>query len=302
MSPLTERQLAEMRERQRKERETLSARGETPEGMSEKEARELGERVRERKKRMGSIPKGRAAPFRKGRIADDRTEEIVRARVSQALSAAGVDERRISQEALYLMPQDFVRKYRELHEACLKYGGERSAGSDGVSTDRAGSPGDESGSGVGKGSGLGKRTRLGSKSGLDQSTRHMRAKGGGKRWKDPAWIIKDERALEIKSRVDLRLSRIVEWIAEELRRMERGQDLSDTCLGCGRAMSTGKGRSNKRWIAEAEAKVRAELESEIRKRLSKELDRRDWVLDAGDDGSSSGRDAGEDPNGVTGSA
>lgn len=122
----------------------------------------------------------------------DEVADKVRVRLQEILNSAGVDQGRVGIEVLYWMPAEFVRLYEELFMRGLHLG-------DGDDGEKAG---EDEGRIVAKV----KSDRRGKKG-------SMAAQGGGKRYKTE-WIVKDEKALEIKRRVDRKL---VELLRRELR-------------------------------------------------------------------------------------
>jgi len=120
---------------------------------------------------------------------EDRVAEEVNKRLTLAASAAGVDRGRIEIEVLFLLPPEFVRRYRELFDRAL---------SDPVKPTSDG------------GKDEGRLRAPGGTNGDDPlSARSMRAAQPGKRYVAGAWPIRDEKALEVKQRLDKKLIRHV---------------------------------------------------------------------------------------------
>lgn len=134
----------------------------------------------------------------------DLVEAEVRRRLADALSSAGVNSGRISLEILYLLPEEFVREYVELYWQAL---GENI-----------------SGSGMGQGKDEGQVLRTRSKG----TPKQMRpGQGGGKKYKGLPLVIKDEQALEAKTRIDRKLRRVV---GSTIREVKSSMDQSGNSL------------------------------------------------------------------------
>jgi hypothetical protein len=118
-----------------------------------------------------------------GKTFEDRVSEEVNKRIAQAASAAGVDRGRIEIEVLFLLPPEFVRRYRELFDRAL---------ADPVSPSTDG----------GKDEG---RIKASGKPSDPMRARSMGAAGHSKRFVSGAWPIRSEQALEAKRRLDKRL-------------------------------------------------------------------------------------------------
>lgn len=133
------------------------------------------------------------------------------------MASAGVDHRRMAQELLFFLPRGFCDAYEQLW-----YRGVAAKGTDGGS--------DERGRGNLAKAELGRAE--GGKSG-----------GAGKRRSHKKyWVIADERALEIKDRVDKRLRGIAREIQQELREQD-GEKVrarsARACGDCGRLVGEG---------------------------------------------------------------
>src|SRR5262245_10934859 len=121
------------------------------------------------------------------RTIEDRVEEEVRKRLTEAASAAGVGRGRISLEVLYLLPPDFVRMYKELFDRAL---------ADPVR------PSSDGGKDEGRIKARGK----------SRDEMHVRSSAGakpGKRYVAAYWPIRSEEALAEKKRLDRSLVRSV---------------------------------------------------------------------------------------------
>ena len=145
---------------------------------------------------------------------EDRVAEEVNKRLTLAASAAGVDRGRIEIEVLFLLPPEFVRRYRELFDRAL---------ADPIKPSTDG----------GKDEG---RLRASGRSNDAMNARSMRAAQPGKRFVAGAWPVRDEAAIEAKRRLDKKLIRMVVE-ALELVSMRAG-DLEDVkpparCNSCG---------------------------------------------------------------------
>jgi len=168
-----------------------------------------------------------------------QVDAIVRSRLAQIMSAAGVPHSQASQELLFMLPPEFARAYEQLFDAALKLDN----GSHTGQGERAGEVGKGPADGALGGTLKGLRIRSDVNAGSAP-----RVSGGGKKYKN-VWTVKDQRALDLKNRTDKRLRGIAREIAEEV--SSSGRDLgvgSDSiggnatitrrCTGCGRAMAT----------------------------------------------------------------
>jgi hypothetical protein len=145
-------------------------------------------------------------------------DDKLRTRLAEIMSSAGLGYNQISLEILYLLPKDFVDRYIELWEKAL--GPAVNAPGDALAREgnlgRAKTRTDKKGAMVGAGGG-----------------------GGGKRFRR-VFTIRDERALELKARIDRRLRSIARDIrvgieAEESELQGEGVGgAGKQCGGCGR--------------------------------------------------------------------
>lgn len=134
------------------------------------------------------------------------------------MASAGVDHRRMAQELLFFLPRGFCDAYEQLW-----YRGVAAKGTDGGSDER--------------GRGNLAKAELGRAEG-------GRSGGAGKRRSHKKyWVIADERALEIKDRVDKRLRGIAREIDLELKeqdgRAESRARGARACGDCGRLVGEG---------------------------------------------------------------
>lgn len=115
---------------------------------------------------------------------DDRVEEEVRRRLTNAAAAAGVDRGRIELEIVWMLPPEFIRMYRDLFGRALAdpISPQSDGGKDEGRIKAAGKPADAM-----------KARSMGG------------AAGGGKRYVNGAWPIRDERALDLKIRLDRKI-------------------------------------------------------------------------------------------------
>jgi hypothetical protein len=136
-----------------------------------------------------------------------REEEKLRARVAEALASAGVGHGRVSVEVLYMLPDEFVQSYVRLFLRALRedVSGGGMAG-EGKASGRAGDRMQRKGKPVGK--------------------RKIPGVGGGRRYRTH-WVVRDEKALERKRKIDRRLRRIAAEMSK--RKVE-----DEKCGGCGR--------------------------------------------------------------------
>ena len=146
---------------------------------------------------------------------EDRVAEEVNKRLTLAASAAGVDRGRIELEVLFLLPPEFVWRYRELFDRAL---------SDPIKPTSDG------------GKDEGRIKAPGRTNGDALNARSMRAAQPGRRYVAGAWPVRDEKALEVKKRLDKRLIRLaVESL--ELVSMRAGDLVKESpppqCSTCG---------------------------------------------------------------------
>jgi hypothetical protein len=151
----------------------------------------------------------------KGRTGDSRVDEMVDRRVADALSAAGWDGDRIATELMLLVPAAFRSAYTRMFHQALK----GDAGMD------AGARRAEEEARLGRS--RGERTK---------DSQIALGSGGGKKFKKH-WVVKDPKALELKSRIDRRLRSMARDIEFSL----DGGELDDSrqCSGCGQKVSAG---------------------------------------------------------------
>jgi hypothetical protein len=145
---------------------------------------------------------------------EDRVAEEVNKRLAQAASAAGVDRGRVEIEVLFLLPPEFVRKYRELFDRAL---------SDPIK------PNLDSGKDEG-------RIKASGKPADPMKARSMGAASPGKRFVAGAWPIRDEKALEVKRKLDKRLVTLATGALELVSIRAAGIDNIPTpsrCPDCG---------------------------------------------------------------------
>lgn len=136
-------------------------------------------------------------------VLDDR----LRSRLAEIRASAGVPHAQISLEVLYFLPKGFLEAYGELFLRAIRQSSEG---------DRAAAA--QAAAGVGKARGAG-------------------AKTNGKRWKNKAFAVKDERALRAKTRIDQQLRALGRTIASEISVLDsaaagEGKDPSKTGLQC----------------------------------------------------------------------
>ena len=143
----------------------------------------------------------------------------IRIRLAEIMSSAGLGYNRISLEILYLLPREFIDRYQEVWDRAL--GAVVSAPGDSMA--RAGE--------------LGKAKTDTSKKGT-----HIGAGAGGssKRW-NRVFQVKDERALELKGRMDKRLRGMAREMRNELMGLDGSGASTSTrrnCSGCGRILQS----------------------------------------------------------------
>jgi hypothetical protein len=158
-----------------------------------------------------------------GKSYEDRIEEAVRQRLTNAAAAAGVDRGRIELEIVWMLPPEFIRMYRDLFSRAL---------ADPVSP--------QSDGGKDKG-----RIRASGKPGDAMKARSMGGAAGGKRFVKGAWPIRDERALEMKNRLDRKILAALREtldtlvLSEGMRASSSGSgSVLIRCGDCGRFLKT----------------------------------------------------------------
>lgn len=115
-------------------------------------------------------------------------DDKVRARIAEIRAAAGVPHAQVSMEVLYFLPRIFLDQYAALFHTAVQVGGRDATGSQQAA---------EVGRAAGKGAKPAKTFKKG-------------------------FVIKDERALEAKSRIDKRLRSVARDIEGELLAIEKG--------------------------------------------------------------------------------
>jgi hypothetical protein len=142
----------------------------------------------------------------------EQLDEAVTRRIAEIASAAGVPHARASLEVLYYLPKDFLQRYTELFDACLKL--------------------DSGGVGGHGGEGENQVAHVSSQ----YRGRRPMVGAGGKRYKE-YWVVKSDDLLDAKRRVDKRLRQIGRDIAFELSGSEEGKDEARVrCGRCGRIL------------------------------------------------------------------
>lgn len=143
---------------------------------------------------------------------EDRVAEEVNRRLSVAAASAGVDRGRIELEVLFLLPPQFVRRYRELFDRAL---------SDPI---RPSSDG-------GKDEG---RLKASGRPADPMKARSMGAAAHGKKFVAGVWPIRDEVALEVKRRLDKQLIRLIEEAIGTIGAANNGKSANiNKCPSCG---------------------------------------------------------------------
>lgn len=166
--------------------------------------------------------KGQADARRNAQI-----DAMVQSRVTAMMAAGGVSHSVASQEALFMLPREFVRAYEELFDTALKLDSGSHTGA-GIAQGEVGKgpadaplPGTVKGLRVDSGKNAGSAPRVGA---------------GGKRYKNN-WTVKDDRALALKARLDKRLRAMAREIAEVL--ADSGRAARDQAMGPGRQAGMG---------------------------------------------------------------
>jgi hypothetical protein len=175
----------------------------------------------------------------------DEVEDKVRMRLQEILNAAGVPHGRIALEVLYWMPQEFVREYYELYMRAVHLG-------DGDDGEKAG---EDQG-----------RIKAKVKSSARGGKKSMEAREG-KRYK-VEWVIKDERALKLKTRVDGKLVELLRKARHEL--MEADQGKGNLVEAEGRSHGSTPGVENGRGLVLAGGKKHC--------RTCGKIAANDWVM------------------------
>jgi hypothetical protein len=143
---------------------------------------------------------------------DDRVAEEVNRRLTSAAASAGIDRGRIEIEVLFLLPPEFVRRYRDLFDRAL---------ADPIKPSSDG----------GKDEG---RLKASGRPNDPMKARSMGAAAHGKKFVAGSWPIRNEAAVEAKRRLDKQLIRMV---AEALATIGAGEGVGATttyrCSVCG---------------------------------------------------------------------
>lgn len=130
-------------------------------------------------------------------------DDSVRSRLAEIRAAAGVPHSQISMEVLYFLPKGFLDQYAEMFSAAVKSdGGSSAAGA------RARQDGE-----LGKARGTGAKTT-------------------GRKYKK-TFVVMDEKALELKTRVDKRLRMLAREIEGELASKGKGDEGGKKMMACG---------------------------------------------------------------------
>lgn len=148
---------------------------------------------------------------------EEQVRDATRAQIQELLVSRGVNQGRVALEVLFWLPIEFVEAYQQLFMEALHLG-------DGDDQEKAGA--DEGR--IPKNSKVGKSdmlrasgTRGGASVGeLEMTPGSNRAAQPGKKYK-VEWVVKNERALEIKKRVDRRLRDLVR---RERERVDQGRE------------------------------------------------------------------------------
>ncbi len=140
----------------------------------------------------------------------DALDDAVRRRLAEIMAAAGVPHAQIALEVLYYLPKAFLDQYSELFTKALKADGGESA-RNGAQQDNAG---------------VGKAETPGNRGGAKQQT---------KRYKR-TFVVLDERALDLKGKIDSRLRGMAREIALDLAGGGGSALRTLTCTGCGSFM------------------------------------------------------------------
>lgn len=135
-------------------------------------------------------------------VLDDR----LRTRLAEIMSSAGVSHAQIALEVLFFLPKDFLNAYEQMFTRAVK--------ADGGESRRA--EAQEAAGTVGKARGTGAKTT-------------------GKRYKK-TFVVLDERALELKTRMDKRLRMMAREIAGGLEGEEIKGGTKNQCGSCGTFM------------------------------------------------------------------
>jgi len=138
----------------------------------------------------------------------DQLDDKLRTRLAEIRAAAGVPHAQISLEVLYFLPEGFLKQYQELFTKALKSDG----GEDARNRSQA-----EAGT-VGKATG-----------------NHF---GGSPRRYKKAFVVLDERALDIKTQIDKRLR----MIGREIRAGLAGELVEAETMRCGQCGTFVQGR------------------------------------------------------------
>ena len=142
----------------------------------------------------------------------DTLDDKVRSRLAEIRAAAGVPHSQISMEVLYFLPKNFIQVYGELFTRAVKSDG----GEDARSAQQV------DGATVGK---VAVR-----KTGAGPTI------GAAKKRYKKTFVVLDEKALDIKGRMDKRLRGMAREILAELAGVETGAAGATACSRCGMFM------------------------------------------------------------------
>lgn len=142
----------------------------------------------------------------------DALDDKVRSRLAEIRAAAGVPHSQISMEVLYFLPKDFIQTYGVLFTQAVK--------SDGGEDARSAQQTD--GATVGK--------VAVTKTGAGPTV------GAAKKRYKKTFVVLDEKALEIKTRMDKRLRGMAREIQAELAGSDRADSGARCCSKCGMFM------------------------------------------------------------------
>jgi hypothetical protein len=154
-------------------------------------------------------------------------DRLVRARIAEIMSAAGVDQGRIGVEVLFELPPSFVRAYEELWRIATGEEGHDGQGRTRRNDAAVGVAGDPKNRGGGAGGRLRDTERSRERYGevvVRSGGSSRRAARGASRGGGAGLSLGPEEALRLKERIDKRLRAVARDIAEELS-MVYGVDL-----------------------------------------------------------------------------
>ncbi len=168
---------------------------------------------------MGGNARGKADM---GSVGLEQVDRLVRARIAEIMSAAGMGQGRIGLEVLWGLPPGFIRAYEQLWRVCDGSEGEDGAGKNGRRDAEVGVSDDPKNKGGGAGGRLRDTERSRERMGevvVRSGGSSRRAARGASRGGGAGLSLGPEEALRLKGLIDKRLRALGREIADELREL-----------------------------------------------------------------------------------